>query len=190
MTKLSMTAPGLRERAVGAGLLPGELLLRVPQSTWGGGRHMGSGSRQGPGAAGQGTQPLLQTPPNSRVKPQVGSRAQQAPPVSVLLGHKERWRSHPSALVSPALGVLAATPPQSGCAVLAWPWGQAASEDEHSKSPDYTPSPNPSPGPGGVLQIGQRNTLAPGLGKLRQGRASPQQGWEGHGFVPLGATHL
>lgn len=89
LTKLSMTAPGLRERAVGAGLLPGELLLRVPQSTWGGGRHMGSGSRQGPGAAGQGTQPLLQNPPNSRVKPQVGSRAQQAPPVSVLLGHKE-----------------------------------------------------------------------------------------------------
>lgn len=35
MTKLSMTAPGLRDRAEGAGLLPGELLLlREPQSTW------------------------------------------------------------------------------------------------------------------------------------------------------------
>lgn len=47
LTKLSMTAPGLRERAVGAGLLPGELLLRVPQSTWVGGRETGSASGQG-----------------------------------------------------------------------------------------------------------------------------------------------
>lgn len=41
LTKLSMTAPGLRDRAEGAGLLPGELLLREPQSTWEG-RNTGS----------------------------------------------------------------------------------------------------------------------------------------------------
>lgn len=33
LTKLSMTAPGLRDRLVGAGLLPAELLLRALQST-------------------------------------------------------------------------------------------------------------------------------------------------------------
>lgn len=44
LTKLSMTAPGLRDRAEGAGLLPGELLLlREPQSTWEG-RNVGSAS--------------------------------------------------------------------------------------------------------------------------------------------------
>lgn len=66
MTKLSMTAPGLRDRAAGgAGLLPGELLLRVPQSTWVGGT---DGS-----ASGQDT-------------PQ---KHQEARPAPVLLGQKD-----------------------------------------------------------------------------------------------------
>lgn len=46
LTKLSMTAPGLRDRAEGAGLLPGELLLREPQSTWEG-RNMASALGRG-----------------------------------------------------------------------------------------------------------------------------------------------
>lgn len=50
LTKLSMTAPGLRDRAEGAGLLPGELLLREPQSTWEG-RNVGSASGKGSGGA-------------------------------------------------------------------------------------------------------------------------------------------
>lgn len=70
------------------------------------------------------------------------------------------------ALVSPALGVLAVTPPL--CKV-----GEAAAVHAGRRllpscgdtqaprlSPDYTVSPSPPPGPGGTARTRQGNTLA------------------------------
>lgn len=92
LTKLSMTAPGLRERALGAGLLPGGEPLRVLQSTCRRGEMWG----QPPEPHGTMHHPDPSPPPYSQETPPGREQGQQPPPA---LGRGDA--QHPALLPYP-----------------------------------------------------------------------------------------